>query len=310
MNTYKIILAMSVMFLGLVSGPRALADHYKPVCSSYISTMLQTTIDYCLDRTHPEQPSLPGERVTYFMHGTNGSAATWTSNNYANSLSELRDSGAPLPAMTFVSFSTSAYSFFSDHPGDPHAAWETWFTTEFVPYIENTYQLCNQKQCRSIMGESMGGFGALKTILRHSEMFSSVAVNSPALPAFSVWAPLNQWISFFSQHTVGPIKGWFLIELVRKIFTNETSWQANNPVELSQNLPPAEYPPLYFDMGGKDDYGFNVGYFIFKQVLDQRGIAYTTIFEPNGHHDEWLRHAADSIRFVCAHSADTTLSEN
>jgi S-formylglutathione hydrolase FrmB len=310
MSTYKIMIALSLLLFGLMSEPRAIAESYRPVCSSYVSTMLQKTIDYCLDRTHPERPPLPGERVTYFMHGTNGSAATWTSNNYANSLSELRDSGAILPAMTFVSFSTSAYSFFSDHPGDSHLAWETWFTTEFVPYIENKYQLCNEKQCRSIMGESMGGFGALKTILRHSEMFTSIAVNSPALPAYSVWAPLEQWISFFSKHTVGPIKGAFLIELVRKIFPDETIWEENNPIELSQNLPLDQYPPIYFDMGGKDDYGFNVGYWIFKQVLDQRHVPYTTIFEPNGHHDEWLRHASDSIRFVCAHSEDASTSQN
>ncbi len=77
-----------------------------------------------------------------------------------------------------------------------------------------------------------------------------------------------------------------------------------------RNSPLEQYPPIYFDMGGKDKYGFNIGYGIFKSVLDQRGIPYTTVFEPEANHDMWKRHAADSIRFVIDHTTDSASAVN
>jgi S-formylglutathione hydrolase FrmB len=302
-HSRKSLLACLTLVFGFVT-QAAWADTHQPECTSYYSTMLAKSVKYCIDRSTPDVPYVQGEPVTYFFHGTNGSAKTWMSNNYANSLENLRESGKSLPPMTFVSFNTSPYSFFVDHPGDPHSAYETWFMKEFIPYIENTLPVCNRKECRALMGESMGGFGALKTILRYPEMFSVVAVNSPALPAFSVRESVLKWEWFFMHHTVGPIKGLLLIEIVRRLFPNEPSWDDQDPIQLTENFPADRtYPSIYFDMGGRDGYGFNVGYEILKSALDDKKIPYTTIFEPKKGHDMWKRHAGDAIQFVFDHVA-------
>jgi S-formylglutathione hydrolase FrmB len=275
---------------------------HQPQCASYFSNILSKSVEYCIDRSTPDAPYAAGEPITYFFHGTNGNAKTWMANNYAYSLDQMRQSGKILPAMTFVSFNTSPYSFFVDHPYDKNSAYETWFLTEFIPYIENLLPVCNHKECRAVMGESMGGFGALKTILRHPDMFSEVAVNSPALPPFSVRDSIAKWEWFFTHHTVGPVKGLLLIELVRHILPTEESWDVQDPIQLTENYPADQtYPPIYFDMGGRDGYGFNVGYEILKGIFDKRGIPYATNFEPKRGHDMWKRHAGDAIQFIFDH---------
>jgi pimeloyl-ACP methyl ester carboxylesterase len=293
-----------------LAAPAASATSHEPQCSSYYSSILQKSVEYCVDRSTPDAPYVQGEPVTYFMHGTNGNAHTWVKNNYAPSLETLRnyaiDSGVPLPPMTFVSFNTSPYSFFMDHPFDKNSAYETWLIAEFIPFIEHTLPVCDHKECRGIMGESMGGFGALKTILRHPDMFAAVAAESPALPPFSVRDSVWKWEWFFSHHTVGPIKGLLLIELVRHLMPNTESWNVQNPIYLTENFPENEkYPPIYFDMGGRDGYGFNVGYEILKGLFDQKSIPYTTIFEPTKGHDMWKRHAGDALEFILAHVGQT-----
>jgi S-formylglutathione hydrolase FrmB len=280
------------------------------MCTSYNSPMLGKSVNYCIDRTTPDVPAEEGEPVAYFMHGTNGNATTWTKNDYASALEKLRNSGEVLPPMTFVSFDTSAYSFFSDHYKNgvlvENQAYETWFITEFVPYIESIYGVCDQRECRAMIGESMGGFGAFKTTLRHIDMFSAIAVNSPALPPFSVRAPLAKWELFFSHHLIGPIEGFLLIEIVRKLFPTEAIWDQNDPIQLTENYDsPYPYPALYFDMGGWDTYGFNVGYHILKSKLDAQNIPYETNYDPHAGHDMWKKHAIDSIRFLIAHVAQT-----
>jgi S-formylglutathione hydrolase FrmB len=275
-------------------------------CTSYSSEVLGREVRYCLDRSDPSVAPAPGEPVVYFMHGTNGSAKTWTKNNYQHSLEQLRTS-QELPPTTFVSFDTSAYSFFTDHPVKPGSddtskAYETWFVTEFIPYIEKTLNVCSQRECRGIMGESMGGLGAIKTALKHPELFSTIAVNSPASSPFETKKPFIDWIGYFSTKRIGPFKGLLVTSIFFGVFPTEEIFQANNPVTLVDNYSsPYPFPNLYFDMGAKDNYGFYDGYALLKAALDRRKFAYTTYLEPSGHHDMWKRHAGDALLFMENH---------
>jgi S-formylglutathione hydrolase FrmB len=275
-------------------------------CAEYHSKILGRNVRYCMDRSRPELAPEPGEAVTYFMHGTNGGAQSWVKNNYQNSLHEVRESNLLTP-MTFVSFDTSAYSFFTDHPVKPGSpdtseAYETWFIQEFIPYIESTLGVCGKRECRGIMGESMGGLGALKTALKHPDMFSTVAVNSPASSPFLTREPFMKWIEFFGGKRIGPLKGLLVTSIFFHVFPDEKTFDENNPTYLVGRFPDtASLPNIYFDMGGKDNYGFYVGYGLFKAALDLRQFPYTTFFEANGHHDMWERHAKDAILFMENH---------
>jgi S-formylglutathione hydrolase FrmB len=291
----------SLFVLLLFFGLHAKSNDFN--CTSYSSTILGKNVQYCIVRSNSENPPSLGEPVVYFMHGSNGNAKTWVKNNYEKSLDLLRQA-QNLKPITFVSFDTSAYSFFTDYPvrngsTDTSKAYETWFVSEFIPYIEKTWGVCDRRECRGIMGQSMGGFGAIKTALRFPDLFSVIAVNSPALSPFENYRNFSDWDKYLSSKPIGPIKGYIFAKTVSEIFPDENSFLSNDPTTLVERYSSSHgFPSLYFDMGGKDDFGFEDGYQLFKNALDQRHFDYTTIFEPNGHHDMWKRHAVDSILFL------------
>jgi hypothetical protein len=272
--------------------------------------MLGRDVPYCIDRATPEEPARRGEPVVYFMHGTNGTAQTWTWNNYEASLAKMRAAGKLLP-MTFVSFNTSPYSFFADAPVKPGThdtshAFESWFLREFMPYIEANLGVCAERACRGILGESMGGFGAIKTALRHPELFSTIAVNSPALSPFpdTERKPFGKWLEYFAFKPIGPVKALLLVEIVFHLFPTPDIFDENNPSWLVDHYDSQyPFPAIYFDMGGKDRYGFYDGYWLLKAALEKKGYAFRTLFEKNTNHSMWKHHAVDALTFMQEHVA-------
>lgn len=56
----------------------------------------------------------------------------------------------------------------------PGWSYENFFYTEFLPFIEKRYRVIGDKQHRAITGLSMGGGGATRYGLCHTELFSAV----------------------------------------------------------------------------------------------------------------------------------------
>ena len=69
-------------------------------------------------------------------------------------------------------------SFYTDNYKGKGLSYETFFTTEFMPAIEDMYR-CNGK--RGIAGLSMGGFGTLYYGIKYGDRFAGMYACSPAL---------------------------------------------------------------------------------------------------------------------------------
>ncbi len=268
-------------------------------CYQYESTVLQRKVGYCLHRSHPELPAVD-EPVVYFFHGMGGNATSWLGEGYGEVVNTLTQSEG-FPATTFVSFDTESHSFFSDFGGKTAGgkAYETWFVNEFMPHIERTFSVCRKRECRATLGLSMGGFGALRTAFRHSDLFSAVAVNCPALPPFSAYRPWADWKAYFTRHPVGQAEGTFLLVYLRKMFPTQDMSDGNDPSFLADHFADlAQFPKIYFDMGGKDYFGFQEGYERFKEILDRRGLGYKSYLDPEAGHDISHKTRWNSVRFL------------
>lgn len=258
-----------------------------PQCLQYFSKIRGANVNYCVHRSRPDLPAVSGEPVIYFFHGITGNAKSYTENGYSEALDIL----APeenFPSFTIVSFDTSGRSFFSDRNDVKTGpqAFETWFITEFMSFIENKYDLCNQKKCRGLAGLSMGGYGALKTGLKYKERFSFVGINSAAIAPFNIWNNLVDWNAYFSRNPIGPWQGHALLQDIRGIFRNKEMYQRNDPVQLLLNIKDeADAPKIYIDVGGKDYFGFQEGFFTFTKILDDRRWSYESFYVPDGGHD-------------------------
>jgi S-formylglutathione hydrolase FrmB len=259
----------------------------KAVCQKYFSEMRQTDVKYCIDKTlladNRETRNIP---VVYFMHGAAGGTEQYPWIGYEKAVASLDDAHRA-PAVAFVSFETSALSFYTDWADrkDAHR-YESWLLNEFIPMIEHTHpQFCHERECRGLLGVSMGGYGVLKTALLHPERFAFAAATNPALLPFNIFRPYWEWDIYWTQTTIGNLFGRYFIWRMRKIFGNAETFQKNDPIEIAKNLDlSGPVPSLYFDIAGKDEFGFEEGHDLFRAVLDARGISYQTRFFPKAHH--------------------------
>ena len=296
---YFMFSAVLLVIFGL-SGQAPAAERF-PVCGAYYSALLGRSVPYCYERSHPEAPALSGEPVVYFMHGIGGSARSWVDNGYSEALHVVAHEARGMSAATFVSFDTSGTSFFSDAGGSVSSpsSYETWLTLEFMPFVEQKLDLCRQRKCRLIAGLSMGGLGAIKTALRHPDLFAAVAANSPALPAMNLWEDPSRWIAYFSGKPVGPLKGFGLIAAARTVFTSWDLSDGSDPSYLVTHFGgPAVFPALYWDMGTDDYFGFEDGSERFKKALSDHALPFEEHMIQGGTHELFRERRFDLIRFI------------
>ncbi|MEK6578510.1 MAG: alpha/beta hydrolase-fold protein [Bdellovibrionota bacterium] len=269
-------------------------------CDSYFSKFSQKKINYCYERSRPDLPAQKGEPVVYFFHSLTGDAKNWFKHGYSDYLAALRKKQT-IPAMTFVTFDTETYSMFSDFGarGDGPRAYESWFIKDFIPMMEEKLNVCRQRSCRALAGLSMGGFGAIKIGIKYWDMFFMAAGNSPALPPFSPWESLADWTSYFVQTSIGPILGIPLVLQSRRIFPNESFAQHNDPAFLVEAFGDVSaIPYLYLDMGGRDEFGFYVGFKKLVELLNKRGVKYSGEYVQDGTHDLFKTRGEQMLRII------------
>lgn len=269
-------------------------------CFSMQSARLSKSLNYCVYRSRPDIAPQPSEATLYFFHGIGGGASSWVDNGYQEAL-EILSAEEKFPPFTVVSFDTSSTSFFADagNADSGAEAYESWLIEDFVPYVTQKFDLCSERRCRGTAGVSMGGLGALKTALRFSQHFSFAAANSPALVPFNAWKSDSDWNSYFSRHEVGVLQGRVLLQRARWVFRDWSQSDWHDPSWLIENFGDMEaLPELYFDVGGRDYFGFQEGFFRFKQSLDSQGIDYSSHFEPNGSHELFWDRRWWLLRFV------------
>lgn len=123
--------------------------------------------------------------VIYLLHGRGDSMAGWM--EMRGTLDDLIASGAIPPLIAIMPnlpqnaaasyYVDSAYTG-SDYPGAPI---ETAFFSDLIPYIDATYRTIVDREGRAVSGYSMGGYGAMRYLLAHPDVFKGAIVLSPAV---------------------------------------------------------------------------------------------------------------------------------
>jgi len=135
------------------------------------STVLSQTMKYNIilpndyysntDRSYP---------VLYLFHGMGGNNNDWTSQGNAKQAVQdaiKNDVIAPMIVVMPDAFNT----FYVDGYQNG-LKYETYFWTEFLPFIESTYRIDASRETRFIAGLSMGGFGASYYAFSYPDKFT------------------------------------------------------------------------------------------------------------------------------------------
>jgi enterochelin esterase-like enzyme len=136
--------------------------------------------------TPPEyQKSTARLPVLYLFHGSNDTAAGWTTAGYANFvLDNLLAEKKMVPMIVVMPFGHAA-PFGGTGAGGVNndALFEEYVLKDVIPTVEAKYRVAPGRQNRAIAGLSMGGGQSLKIGLGHLDLFSAVASFSGAVPA-------------------------------------------------------------------------------------------------------------------------------
>ena len=108
--------------------------------------------------------------VLYLLHGLSDDHTAWT--RLSNIEAYVRD----LPLI--VVMPNGERGFYTDSLSSPRAAFETNLAKDIVGFVDRTLQTIPTREGRVIAGLSMGGYGAIKTAVKHPEMFCAAVSHS------------------------------------------------------------------------------------------------------------------------------------
>lgn len=124
--------------------------------------------------------------VLYLLHGSNDTAAGWTTAGYANFVFDnLLAQKKMVPMIVVMPFGHATPFGVPVPPGGKtnDQLFEDYVLQDVIPAVEAKYRVAPGRQNRAIAGLSMGGGQSLRIGLGHLDRFSAVASFSGAVPA-------------------------------------------------------------------------------------------------------------------------------
>ncbi|MGC7402926.1 alpha/beta hydrolase [Pandoraea pneumonica] len=176
--------------------------------------------------------------VLYLLHGNDGVRNDWVVKGHMQStMDKLISHGDIPPAIVIMPDANTNWYV------DLKECMETAFFSDLIPHVEKTYRTITTRDGRLIGGLSMGGYGALRYVLKYPEKFKAAALLSPAI--YNPEPPKDssaRFVKVFAEPNTGG-------EYSARV------WQANNyPVFFDAFLKKGIKVPMYINSGDDDDF--------------------------------------------------------
>lgn len=115
--------------------------------------------------------------ILYLLHGMTDTNKGWYDRGHVKDVMDVLVASGEAVEMIVVTPNAGGNIYegvWNGYFNMPGWAYETFFFTEFMPYIESTYRVIGNKENRAVAGLSMGGGGATVYGQKYPEKFSSV----------------------------------------------------------------------------------------------------------------------------------------
>jgi len=184
--------------------------------------------------------------VVYFLHGFTDSDDKWYGPtkhwiNLPTVLDKaLQASGSKemifVTPNAFTRYQGSMYSS-SVTTGD----WEKFVSEELIAYIDSHYRTIAQRSSRGLAGHSMGGYGALRIGMKHSDVYSSVYLLSACCMSADFFKITDEQLAK-SQAVKDPAEVEKAEFFSKILLASAAAWS-----------PDPNNPPLYLTLPGDQD---------------------------------------------------------
>jgi putative tributyrin esterase len=173
------------------------------------------------------QKKLP---VVYLLHGGGGNYQDWS--NYSD-VARYAEAGLMLV------MPEGASSYYTNAEGHPEDRYEDYIVKDLISDVESKFPAASERKMRTIVGISMGGYGAIKLALVHPELFVFAGGMSSAIDVPSRPFSMKRWGQWRSHRAIfGPWNG----EVQHK----------NDPFVLVGTVDPKNVPYLFLTCGEQE----------------------------------------------------------
>ncbi len=184
------------------------------------------------DRSYP---------VVYLLHGYSDDETGWIQFGEANSIADKGIENGDFPPCIIVMPDGKVTWYCNSSDGKDR--WEDMFIQEFIPFIEKEYRIRAKKEFRAIAGLSMGGYGALKLSMRHTDLFSTcIAMSSGTFTDEQILED-DEYDGYFGNIYGQKTKNGL-----------SDNWKANSPIHLVETVDAEKLKSVryYIDCGDDD----------------------------------------------------------
>lgn len=134
-------------------------------------------------------------KTLYLLHGAWDSGRQWVENTSALRLAEEANLAVVIPSVGNSFYANTLYG----------VRYEDYFLEEMTGFVRGLFPLSDKREENFICGVSMGGYGALKTVLKNPGMFSRCAVMSSVVDV-SYSARIIRTLGVEADGTIGKWK--------------------------------------------------------------------------------------------------------
>ncbi len=229
------------------------------------------------DRSYP---------ILYLLHGYSDDETGWTQFGEVNAVADMAIAAGDATPCIIV-MPDAKVTWYSDSY-DGKDLWETMFIEEFIPFVEEKYRVRDKKEFRAIAGLSMGGYGALKLAMRHTDLFSSCVAMSSGTFTDEEMMEDDQY-----DHLFGAIYG------PRTEEGASEHWKANNPLYLIDSVDHEKLKSVrYYIDCGDDDFLYKGNATLHIKMRDHK-IPHQYRVRDGGHKwNYWRTGLYDGLKFI------------
>ena len=193
---------------------------------SMTSKILKMDRKYAIYLPPDYETSTRSYPVLYLLHGAGDDQTGWVQfGEVLNIADKAIDAGTTTPMVIIMpDANTGKRGYVNDIKGE--WLYEDFFFQEFMPFVEKTYRIKQEKRYRAVAGLSMGGEGTFIYALHHPELFSSACPLSAAtgpksveeLKNYRLW-PVGEDIALTDQEAY--FKKYSVLSLIENMPDNQ-----------------------------------------------------------------------------------------
>ena len=179
--------------------------------------------------------------VVYALHGYSIGAAQWSGEIHVPQTIEGAFAQGSMEMIVVLPDSKTVHNG-SMYSGSPTTGdFERYVAQDVVAYMDSHYRTIPKRGSRGLVGHSMGGYGATRIGMKHSDVFGSLYIMSPCCLAPMGGGPANPAFTKAIEAVKTPADSASLPFGARAQLASAAAW-APNP----------KNPPLYLDLPVKD----------------------------------------------------------